>query len=177
MNSLDWIKTKGVPKQFIEQYKQAFLYLAKMEEHAKAGKGLLIRGGVGTTKTTLSVILLQEWMRLGGSGYFLSMANLLEFLDEKKKSDFSEWKRTSRLIQNCGMLVIDDLGAEGTLASWQRQKVDGIINDRYNNQKPIIVTTNLSDLELHEHYSERVVDRLKEMVGEIVITMNGKSLR
>ena len=63
----------------------------------------------------------------------------------------------------CGCLVIDDLGREHFtdkgfgIAEW-----DYLIDRRYSEKLPAIITTNLAPDEFVEKYNNRILDRLKE---------------
>jgi DNA replication protein DnaC len=43
------------------------------------------------------------------------------------------------------VLVLDDLGGEKNVTDWVEDTISNIIAWRYNNRKPLIATTNLSD--------------------------------
>jgi DNA replication protein DnaC len=59
------------------------------------------------------------------------------------------------------LLVLDDLGAEKT-ADWVNDRLYLIVNRRYEECRPIIVTTNLGLDELTEKLGNRIVSRLCE---------------
>jgi DNA replication protein DnaC len=77
------------------------------------------------------------------------------------------------------LLIIDDVGKTKPHDNSFLQSVYfRIIDDRYNNQLPIILTTNLSLNELEEHIGGASSDRLREMCGKSgFIVMAGKSYR
>ena len=60
------------------------------------------------------------------------------------------------------LLHIDDLGAEKT-SPWVLEQLYAIVNDRYEAERSIVVTTNLDREELAEQIGERTVSRLEEM--------------
>ena len=53
-------------------------------------------------------------------------------------------KEVLRGVLDCELLVIDDLGAEKQSA-WVRDTIAFILNDRYKNERTVIITTNLRD--------------------------------
>jgi DNA replication protein DnaC len=66
-------------------------------------------------------------------------------------------------VTKAGFLVIDDLGAEysdskGFFASL----FDEVVNARYENMRPTILTTNLDVEGFAARYGERIVDRIRE---------------
>jgi DNA replication protein DnaC len=65
------------------------------------------------------------------------------------------------------LLHIDDVGAERT-TDWVLEELYSIVNGRYEDQRSIVITTNILDREaLCEQISERTVSRLTEMCDEL----------
>ena len=60
------------------------------------------------------------------------------------------------------LLHIDDVGAEKT-SPWVLEQLYAIVNARYEDERSIIITTNLERDELAEQINERTVSRLEEM--------------
>lgn len=69
------------------------------------------------------------------------------------------------------MLIIDDLGEEPKeimVYGMIHTPIIDIISERYAHQLMTIITTNLSKEQLIEKYGERIYDRLREMLTQIV---------
>ena len=62
------------------------------------------------------------------------------------------------------LLHIDDLGAENR-TEWVLEQLYALVNERYEAQRALVVTTNLEEHELEDQIGERVVSRLVEMCG------------
>ncbi len=60
------------------------------------------------------------------------------------------------------LLHIDDVGAEKTSA-WVLEQLYAIVNARYEDERSVIITTNLERDDLAEQINERTVSRLEEM--------------
>ena len=60
------------------------------------------------------------------------------------------------------LLHIDDVGAEKT-SPWVLEQLYAIVNARYEDERSIVITTNLERDELAEQINERTVSRLEEM--------------
>ena len=60
------------------------------------------------------------------------------------------------------LLHIDDLGAENR-TEWVTEQLYALVNERYEAQRSLIVTTNHDEAELEQEIGERVVSRLVEM--------------
>ena len=75
-----------------------------------------------------------------------------------------------------GPLVIDDLGAEFTDAKgFFQQRLDALIDARYREYRPTLITTNLSARDFQQRYGQRVADRIRE--GGVFFEFNAKSMR
>ena len=72
------------------------------------------------------------------------------------------------------LLIIDDLGTEQD-TEWSRSRIYNIIDNRYRNGLPLIVSTNKSIDQLKNMYHERTIDRLLEMATPIL--NDSKSIR
>jgi DNA replication protein DnaC len=63
------------------------------------------------------------------------------------------------------LLHIDDLGAEKR-TEWVLEQLYAIVNERYENGKALMLTTNLDIGALTQQISERTVSRLVEICGD-----------
>ena len=63
------------------------------------------------------------------------------------------------------LLHVDDLGAENR-TEWVLEQLYALVNERYEAQRSLVVTTNLEEDELEEQIGARVVSRLVEMCGD-----------
>ena len=76
------------------------------------------------------------------------------------------------------MLFIDDLGSEKISDEWGKEKINSLIDVRYNAEKPMIITTNLSAEEMIEFLKfkgiNKISDRLNEMLKEFKFTWQTK---
>ncbi|MCL6558045.1 MAG: ATP-binding protein [Firmicutes bacterium] len=168
------IEKVGVPESVREQYGQVKEYAVNLKENIAEGRGLLLKGSVGTMKTTLAVAVLQEHIARGGSGLFITMSSLLDNIFTLKARNPEEWANFEQRVRETPLLVLDDLGAEYT-EGWVLTKVDAIISERYNRCRSVIVTTNLTAEQLRGVYAERVIDRLRSTLK--VVNFSGRSLR
>ena len=93
-----------------------------------------------------------------------SLPRLLNLLRESIDSEAGMLDLFDRLTA-VDLLHIDDLGAEKT-TEWVLEQLYSIVNARYEEQRAIVVTTNLMPDELAEQIGERTVSRLVEMCGD-----------
>ena len=64
-----------------------------------------------------------------------------------------------RKYTDCDLLIIDDLGAEFP-SQFTTSAIGNLINERLYENRPTIISTNLSVKELTERYSERTASRI-----------------
>lgn len=166
------LEEKGIPEQVKEPTAKAKAYAKNIRARLKDGAGLILRGGVGTGKTTLSVCIMREALKQDVRAYFLSLPSLASGLLSRK--DAEERSKFNHKINTVPLLVIDDLGAE-TEQRWVVNRIEELINERTNRSLPTIVTTNLRNEELTERYTRRTLDRIRSFCE--VITCRGESLR
>jgi DNA replication protein DnaC len=131
------------------------------------GKSLWFFGEVGTGKTSLAMLISKAALDSGRSVAIYSMPRLLAH---------SYMELFDRLT-TVDLLHIDDVGAEKT-SDWVLEQVYAIINERWQEERSIIVTTNLLDEELQAQIGPRTVSRLEDMCGrEGVIPIMGNDRR
>jgi len=140
-------------------------------------------GSYGTGKTHLAVAILHELIERDINGLFVTVPELLNEIrkdfnvdKESKKSELLESIKTAEF------LILDDLGAEKT-SDWVREQLFMIINARYENMLPTIITTNIKLLpandkdidNLESKVGARTVSRIIEMCNGIML--NGDDYR
>ena len=81
----------------------------------------------------------------------------------------SSYLELFRRLSRVDLLHLDDLGAEKR-TEWVLEQLYAIVNERWQDQRSIVVTTNLKDREeLRQQLGERTVSRLSEMCATIPI--------
>jgi DNA replication protein DnaC len=131
-----------------------------------AGRGLWFMGPVGTGKTTLSMLVSQAALSAGRSVAIYSLPRLLNEIRDTHRAERSHVNLLDRLAA-VDLLHIDDVGAERT-TDWVLEELYSIVNARYEDQRSIVITTNILDREaLCQQITERTVSRLTEMCDEL----------
>ena len=138
-------------------------YVRGLDEALAQGRGLWFFGGVGTGKTTLAMLVSREALRAGHTVAIYSLPRLLAEIrstfDDETPGAYSDF--LARLA-SVDLLHVDDLGAEKT-SPWVLEQLYSIVNDRYEAERAIIITTNLDREQLAEQTGERTVSRLEQM--------------
>jgi len=131
-----------------------------------AGLGLWFMGPVGTGKTTLAMLVSKAALSAGRSVAIYSLPRLLNEIRETHRSERSHLDLLDRLTA-VDLLHVDDVGAERT-TDWVLEELYSIVNARYEDQRSMVITTNILDREaLCDQISERTVSRLTEMCDEL----------
>jgi DNA replication protein DnaC len=138
-------------------------FVRDIEGNLDAGRGLWFYGSVGTGKTTLAMIVSRAALDAGRSVAIYSLPRLLAEIRATFESD-SEGSYVDFLdrLAAVDLLHIDDVGAERT-SEWVLEQLYAIVNARYEDERSVIITTNLERDELVEQIRERTVSRLEEM--------------
>ena len=145
----------------------AHKYVDNFPEMKKRGKGLLFYGPVGTGKTHAAACIANELINQGRPCLvtnFARITNTLQGMFEGKQRYLDDFNRLD-------LLVIDDLAAERD-TSYMNEMIFNIIDSRYRSGKPLIVTSNLTQVELTAPCSvdkKRIYSRLLEMCVPVEI--------
>lgn len=162
-----------------EQNKKPYLsakrYCERFDELSREGIGIAFTGSFGTGKTHLAAAITNELLKHHIPVIFGSLSALLMQI----KETYGEGKRVSEtsiitLYSTIELLVIDDIGKE-KITDWVLEKLFDIINNRYEANLPIIITSNYSVTELTERLStdknavtaQAITSRISEMTRGI----------
>lgn len=134
-------------------------------------KGLILVGNNGVGKTHLACSITNKLIENGIQVIYGTLINLLAELRNSYDTDnnISEME-IIKLYKNVDLLIIDDLGKEKP-SEWGLEKLFTIVNSRYENNLPVIITTNYNQNSLAERLSlngeietaKSIVSRLYEM--------------
>ena len=128
------------------------------------GRGIWFFGDVGTGKTTLAMLVSKAALAAGRTCAIYSLPRLLNVLRDAIGNDESTLELLDRL-NSVDLLHLDDVGAENS-SDWVLEQLYSIINTRYEDQKSLVITTNLQPDELSEQIGERTVSRIIEICGD-----------
>jgi DNA replication protein DnaC len=148
----------------------------EIEANLDAGRGRWFEGDVGTGKTLLAMTISKAALEAGRSVAIYSVPRLLSEIKETYEPD-SNRSYSDLLERLCrvDLLHLDDVGAEKQ-TEWVLEQLYTVINERWQDERSIVITTNLSVGELRDQITERTVSRLTEICGDPVPIM-GPDLR
>jgi DNA replication protein DnaC len=151
-------------------------FVRELEANLDAGRGLWLFGGPGTGKTTLAMIVSKAALDAGRTVAIYSLPRLLAEIRTTFDDD-AVHSYTSLLdkLTEVDLLHIDDVGAEKS-SDWVLEQLYAIVNARYEEERSVIITTNLTDRDqMVEQIKERTVSRLEEMCE--VLPLYGEDAR
>lgn len=144
--------------------------------------GFLFWGPPGTGKSFLAFCIANKLIENLVPVIAISTIGLLNRIKQTYKN-YSEEEEVEiiNILRNASLLVLDDLGAENN-NDWAREKLYEIIDSRYRDGKPMIVTTNLTLTQLKEKLTgwdgvARTYDRLIEMCYPVEIKGSSKRVK
>jgi DNA replication protein DnaC len=118
---------------------------------------LLLHGGYGCGKTHLAAAIANFTVSLGVPTLFITVPDLLDALRFAYDDPESTFEERFEEIRTAPLLIMDDFGTQNA-TSWAQEKLFQIINYRYINKLPLVVTTN----QFLEQIDSRIRSRLQD---------------
>jgi DNA replication protein DnaC len=128
---------------------------------------LLLQGGFGCGKTHLAAAIANFAVGMGVPTLFLTVPDLLDTLRFSYDSENTTFEERFDEIRDAPLLVLDDFGTQNA-TGWAQEKLFQIVNYRYINKLPLVVTTNLDLDEIEARIRSRLAD--PELVSIVRIT-------
>lgn len=125
-----------------------------------------MKGATGLGKTHLSLAIANEVIRRGYGVIYVSAPALLSQLEKEYFSRSPLSNGTTEMLNDCDLLIIDDLGTEFR-TQFSAAQIYNIFNARILCHKPVIINTNLTMTELEKAYSERFVSRINGVAQKL----------
>jgi DNA replication protein DnaC len=139
-------------------------------------ENLFFYGSTGLGKTFMCNCIAKSLLDKGHIVIYQTAFKILEILENYKFNNnrTPDVEMAYQLLFDCDLLIIDDLGTELTNA-FTNTEIFNIINSRLIQGKKILISTNLSPVEVATIYSQRVSSRI---FGEFtILKFYGKDLR
>lgn len=136
--------------------------LSFVENFDKDGGNLLFYGGTGLGKTYLSNCIAKFLLDRNHTVLYQSAVHLFEDICGDvlmRKGTNPNSLELYHYIFDCDLLIIDDLGTE-TKTNFITSEVYDILNTRIRDNKPTVISSNLSLKEISQRYSDRIISRI-----------------
>jgi DNA replication protein DnaC len=118
---------------------------------------MFIQGGYGSGKTHLAAAIANFAIEMGVPTLFLTVPDLLDALRFSFDSDDTTYEERFDDIRNVGLLILDDFGTQNA-TDWAQEKLFQIINFRYINRLPLVVTANITIRDIEGRIRSRLED-------------------
>lgn len=118
---------------------------------------LLIEGPFGCGKTHLAAAIANFAVGVGVPTLFLTVPDLLDSLRFAYDDPQASFEERFEEIRQAPLLVMDDFGTQNA-TGWAREKLFQILNYRYVNRLPTVITTNLALEEIEDRLRSRLLD-------------------
>jgi DNA replication protein DnaC len=164
----------NIDSQNEKLYKMAVKYCDKWPEMKRQNVGFLFWGAPGNGKSYLSFCIANRLLQNFVPVIAISSIGILNRIKQTYNNHGKEGEvEVINSLKNASLLVLDDLGAEND-TDWSKEKLYEIIDSRIRDQKPMIVTTNLTPDQLRKKLTgednvARTYDRLVEMCCPIEV--------
>jgi len=121
---------------------------------------LLLYGRTGLGKTFICHCIAKDLLDAGRTVLYLTAPRMFKTIEDFRfsRESVDEPAEILEAVNDVDLLILDDLGAEFITVVTSSALFD-IVNQRLLAKKPTVISTNLSPIELEDHYSERIVSR------------------
>lgn len=177
--------TFDTTEAYSPEYEKIFSRCKRYTEVAdtvlERGIGIYLYGDSGTGKSHLTACMANKLLE----GYYSVLYTNFSEISKTIRASFGKKGNTEQefldKLGSIDFLFIDDFGTEMVTRNdqdlWLQEKVFDVVNKRYNNNRPIIFTSNYSLAELMKDrgVAGKTVDRITEVCE--VMRLKGKSYR
>jgi DNA replication protein DnaC len=145
-------------------------FVDELDARLQEGRGLWLFGDTGTGKTTLAMLISKAALEGGKTVAIYSLPKLLARIRRTYDSEpgGDSYLSFFERLTSVDLLHIDDLGAEKR-SDWVLEQLYALVNERYEAQRSILITTNLPHPELEEQIGSRTVSRLTQICDEVEV--------
>ena len=166
----------------LEAFEELNNFKESIISNVEQGKNLYIWGkNTGCGKTSWACKIMSHYFRkiafssgLENEGLYIYLPVFLNDLRNSFDIKTPEFEKELDMVNNCNLLIIDDIGAE-RLTEWVRERIISIIHTRVSNGLSTIYTSNLSPEELKEEMGDRISSRI--LGGTSIIEITGADRR
>jgi DNA replication protein DnaC len=162
---LDYYSEKVIPEYHCSPRARMTEIFELCKEYAENfdtdSESLYLCGATGLGKTHLSLAIAGEAIKKGYRVLYNSAQNIFSELQREYFSRDNS-RQYETLVLECDLLIMDDLGTEFS-TQFNDAALYNIINTRINMHLPTIISSNYTQKQIEEKYSQRISSRI---IGE-----------
>ena len=144
-------------------------YAGNINARVKNGQGLTLLGPPGIGKTHLLAALVTGAHAAGVRAKYCLWHDLVMSLRQQFSSADKKAQSTAMNgATQCPLLALDEI-AQGLGTDWEHRQLFALIDHRYREGLPLIISTNATAKDLPQLVGERIADRLAEVNAPISI--------
>ena len=143
-------------------------YVNNFEKMKESNQGLIFWGAVGTGKSYMAACIANSLIEKEVPVVMTSFIRILDNI----RGNFDGADNLIRKFRNAQLVIFDDFGAERS-TDYALETIYNIIDDRYRNNLPVILTTNMTMKQMREETDvryQRIYDRVCEMCFPLQFT-------
>jgi DNA replication protein DnaC len=168
MHGCTWMNWSHPTDAHKRAYNFVRSYADDLMHNLEIGRSAAFTGTTGTGKTHLAVGLLRHVLGKGGTGRYTTLSNMLGRIKATFSKDGPEKEHdVIRDLTRCDLLVIDEIG-RGTESNYETSQLFRVLDERYMNQRPTLLVSNLSPAGLKQQLGDAALDRLRHNGGSIL---------
>ena len=175
----DW--AAGRPVRYDERYGEGFSLQMPTTFEFAGHNSIWFTGRSGVGKTGLAYLAYKTRLaHVGDTGVFVEWVDLYEAIRSMygKSADLNQSYPLLETVATTPVLVLDDVGharRRAPMPDDQYDKLWQIVNRRYTQRLPTLITSNLDRNQLRDQTDSKLVGRLTEMC--VIVEMAGADLR
>ncbi len=138
-----------------EQFRRAYQAASAFANEPKGW--LVLSGTSGCGKTHLAAAIANYRIQNNYPAFYITTPDLLDHLrstfNPNSEMPYDEFFEQ---VRNTPLLILDDLGAQSS-TPWAKEKLDQLLNHRFNNQLPTVIVSIIPVDELEERIRTRLI--------------------
>jgi len=161
-----------------DSLRAALKYARELADETTELKWLTLIGDVDVGKTHLALAICRKWLERKKPARYVFVPMILDQLRRGySKQGENSFDSQMEFLMNVHLLVLDDLGAQKQKdredGSWAIEKLETIIDYRYINGLPLVVTANVPV----DDFSFRIASRLRRFEAGKIILIDAEEFR
>lgn len=145
-------------------------YASNFEQHKADGRCILMLGDVGTGKTHLAAAIANQVLRqTKHTVLYVTVSQMIRHVKGSfdRESDYNE-SDAYKAFATPSLLILDEIGVQNA-TEFELTALFEVVNWRYEDMLPTMVISNRGIDDLPKFMGDRVVDRLRENGGKLVV--------